>query len=177
MPLKLKEISYEEAEKQLKNQSIRLGGQWTPPACKPRHKVAIIVAYRNRAADLNVFLLHMHTFLSKQLIEYGIYIIEPEQKLVFNRGLLLNIGFVESLKMTNNKWDCFVFHDADLLPEKLENIYSCPSTPRHLASAVDINEYKLPYEAFFGGVSSMTRKHMEDVNGFSNFYFGSGGEG
>ena len=33
----------------------------------------------------------------------------------FNRGMLLNIGFTEAMK--DQEWDCFIFHDVDLLPE------------------------------------------------------------
>ena len=33
----------------------------------------------------------------------------------FNRGMLLNIGYVEAMKDFN--WDCVIFHDVDLLPE------------------------------------------------------------
>ena len=33
----------------------------------------------------------------------------------FNRAALMNIGFVEAIKMYD--FDCFVFHDVDLVPE------------------------------------------------------------
>ena len=74
----------------------------------------------------------MHPFLMKQNLDYGIYIVEPLKELTFNRALLMNIGYLESLKMTNEKWDCFMFHDVDLIPEDERNIYSCPQTPRHV---------------------------------------------
>ena len=35
---------------------------------------------------------------------------------LFNRGTLMNIGFVEALKVSED-FDCFVFHDVDLLSE------------------------------------------------------------
>jgi len=33
----------------------------------------------------------------------------------FNRAALMNVGFVEAMSL--DKFDCFVFHDVDLLPE------------------------------------------------------------
>lgn len=175
--MNLNESTISEIEEDLKTLSIRPGGEWSPISCKSRYKVAIIVPYRNRVTNLNIFLRHMHPFLIKQQIEYGIFIIEPEPDLPFNRGLLMNVGFNESLNLTNNKWDCFMFHDVDLLPEDERNIYSCPDMPRHMSSAVSTLNYQLPYEGIFGGVSSLTREQMVKVNGFSNLYFGWGGEG
>ena len=58
----------------------------------------------------------------------------------FNRGMLLNIGFKEALRLNNYK--CFVFHDVDLMPENDRNKYSCPSSPRHLSVAVDTFNYR-----------------------------------
>jgi hypothetical protein len=52
------------------------GGRWTPKDCNSRHKVAIIVPYRDREPHLKLFLNHMHSFLQQQSIEYSIYIIE-----------------------------------------------------------------------------------------------------
>ena len=103
--------------------------------------VAIIVPYRNRLNNLKLFLKHMHPFLSGQRLNYGIYLIEPVENVTFNRGLLMNIGFVEALR-DGGEWSCLVFHDVDLLPEDNRNSYSCASQPKHLSSAVNIWNYK-----------------------------------
>jgi hypothetical protein len=58
----------------------------------------------------------------------------------FNRAMLMNIGFVEALKLY--EYDCFIFHDVDLLPEDDRNLYTCPEQPRHMSVAVDTFEYK-----------------------------------
>lgn len=60
----------------------------------------------------------------------------------FNRGRLLNIGVVEALK-ANAGFDCFIFHDVDLIPEHNGNLYICDDQLRHLASA--INEMRYQY--------------------------------
>jgi predicted glycosyltransferase involved in capsule biosynthesis len=36
--------------------------------------------------------------------------------------------------------------------------------------------YTLLYNTLFGGVTSMSRKHFESVNGYSNQFWGWGGE-
>lgn len=122
--------------------NIKPGGLSTPSDCIPRFKTAIVIPYRNRAQQLSIFLRHMHSFLAKQQLDYGIYLAEPVEGLVFNRGLLLNIGFLEATKISNNKWDCFIFHDIDLLPEDERNFYTCGETPRHMSSAVSTHDYK-----------------------------------
>jgi len=57
----------------------------------------------------------------------------------FNKGILMNVGFVETLKLYN--YDCFVFHDVDLLPEDDRNMYTCPEQPKHMSVAVDVFNY------------------------------------
>lgn len=39
-----------------------------------------------------------------------------------------------------------------------------------------ISIFRLPYEDIFGGVSAMTLEQFTKVNGFSNKYWGWGGE-
>ena len=57
----------------------------------------------------------MHPIFQRQQIDYRIFVIEQTPKEKLNRGLLMNIGFVEANKIDN--FDCFVFHDVDLVPE------------------------------------------------------------
>ena len=52
----------------------------------------------------------------------------------------MNIGFIESLRFYD--YDCFIFHDVDLLPENDHNLYWCPTMPRHMSAAVDTLFYK-----------------------------------
>ena len=52
----------------------------------------------------------------------------------------MNIAFVEALKQY--AFQCFVFHDVDLIPEDDRNMYSCPQQPRHMSVAIDEMGYK-----------------------------------
>lgn len=149
------------------------GGRWTP-SCQSRQKVAIIVPFRDRQNHLYIFLRHMHPFLRWQLLDYRIFVIEQADNEPFNRGMLMNVGFTEAMKVDN--FSCIIFHDVDLLPEDVRNDYSCPSSPRHMSTAVDIMEYKLKYKTLFGGVEGFRVEHYQEVNGFPNRFWGWGGE-
>lgn len=153
---------------------LQPGGQYSPRECRARDRVAIIVPYRDREQHLPVFLKNLHPFLMKQQIEYGVYIVEQAAGSQFNRASLMNVGFVEALKQRT--WDCMVFHDVDLLPMDDRNLYTCPDQPRHMSVAVDTFGFKLPYTTIFGGVSAMTVSQFRTVNGFSNSFWGWGGE-
>ncbi|CAG5081168.1 Oidioi.mRNA.OKI2018_I69.PAR.g9804.t1.cds [Oikopleura dioica] len=61
----------------------------------------------------------------------------------FNRAKLLNIGFDVA---KDDGFDCFFFHDVDLVPENDKNIYECLDTPRHYSGYIDKFNYKLPNE-------------------------------
>ena len=45
-----------------------------------------------------------------------------------------------------------------------------------MSVAMNKFHYKLPYKTYFGGVSAMSVKHFKLVNGFSNQFWGWGGE-
>ncbi|XP_072174698.1 uncharacterized protein [Diadema setosum] len=150
------------------------GGHWKPKRCTPKWKVAIIIPFRDRLAHLAIFVRHMIPFLQRQNLEFTIFVVEQNNDKNFNRAMLLNVGFVEALKLT--KYDCFIFHDVDHLPININNYYGCDHMPRHFISGEDTWGYTLMYQELFGGVTGLTRKQMYDVNGFSNVYWGWGGE-
>ncbi|KAK3087775.1 hypothetical protein FSP39_010466 [Pinctada imbricata] len=164
--------SFEDLETQYKD--LISGGRHSPSECLARHHVAVIIAYRNREDHLKTLLYNLHGYLQRQQLDYGIFVIEQAGVTRFNRAMLMNIGFKEAIASSN--FTCFIFHDVDHIPENDNNIYSCSGNPRHLAVAVEKNKYRRLYTTYFGGVSALSRRTMEDVNGFSNLYFGWGGE-
>ena len=146
---------------------MKKGGEFFPAKCKPTDSVAIIIPYRNREPHLRIFINNIHPFLMRQNIHYRIFIINQSEKETFNRAMLLNIGYSEASKVSN--WDCFIFHDVDLLPLDNRNLYTCPEMPRHMSLA------EHDYDTF-GGVSAISRKHFKLLNGFSNLFWGWGYE-
>ncbi|XP_063974288.1 beta-1,4-N-acetylgalactosaminyltransferase bre-4-like [Diachasmimorpha longicaudata] len=153
---------------------VETGGRGWPSHCTPRHRVAIIIPFRDRPQHLQTLLYNLHPMLLRQQISYQIFIVEQEGTGLFNRAMLMNVGYVEALK--EQKFDCFIFHDVDLLPEDDRNLYTCPEQPRHMSVAIDKFKYRLPYTDLFGGVSAMSREQFRLVNGFSNVFWGWGGE-
>ncbi|XP_071958147.1 beta-1,4-galactosyltransferase 6-like [Antedon mediterranea] len=150
------------------------GGHWKPTDCLPRWKVAIIIPFRDRYSHLPIFLKHIIPMLHRQKLEFGIFVIEQDNMLLFNRAMLLNVGFLESLNFT--KWDCFIYHDVDHVPYNDGNYYGCIGMPRHFITGADRWGYKLQYNSFFGAVTGMTRGQIFEMNGFPNVYWGWGGE-
>ncbi|XP_066565964.1 beta-1,4-galactosyltransferase 3 isoform X1 [Amia ocellicauda] len=158
-----------------RNPLVLPGGRYLPPDCEPRHHTAVIIPYRNRQAHLRALLYHLHPFLQRQQLHYGIYIVHQMGNSTFNRAKLLNVGVKEALK--DGEWQCLFLHDVDLLPENDHNLYVCdPKSPKHVSVAMDKFRYRLPYPQYFGGVSALTPDQYMKMNGFPNQYWGWGGE-
>lgn len=58
--------------------------------------------------------------------------------------MLMNIGFKE-IQFLQEKYQCVILHDVDMLPEDDHNPYTCPEVgkPRQMAYSIDNwNNYK-----------------------------------
>ena len=173
---------------------VQLGGLYRPTSCRARHKVAIIVPYRDRYEILKHFLFHTHQFLQRQQLDYRIYVCEQAFTKTFNKGIVMNGCFKEILQLEPDT-RCFIMHDVDLLLIDDRNMYTCPKYPRHLSVAIDKFHFYLPYAELVGGVLgtpskknklcisnhflfvlAMRREHYLLVNGYSTNYWGWGGE-
>nr|XP_013805648.1 PREDICTED: beta-1,4-galactosyltransferase 4 isoform X2 [Apteryx mantelli mantelli] len=164
-------LTLEEVEKE--NPQVAKG-RYHPTECSALQHVAILIPHRNRERHLLYLLEHLHPFLQRQQLDYGIYVIHQAGSTKFNRAKLLNVGYLEAMKEEN--WDCFIFHDVDLVPENDFNIYMCDTQPKHLVVGRNNTGYRLRYQGYFGGVTALTREQFSKVNGFSNSYWGWGGE-
>jgi beta-1,4-galactosyltransferase 1 len=153
---------------------IRSGGQWSPSHCLARHRVAIIIPYRDRFEHLVTLLYYLHPILQRQELDYKIYVSEQAGNGTYNKAVLMNAAFIYA--SSEYDFQCFVFHDVDLIPEDDRNMYSCPIFPRHMSVAIDEMNYKLTYEELIGGVLNIRTDHFLTVNGYSNLYWGWGAE-
>ncbi|XP_067318342.1 beta-1,4-galactosyltransferase 3-like isoform X2 [Anolis sagrei] len=157
-----------------KNPYVSKGGHYWPPDCDSTHKTAVIIPHCNCEQHLKYLLYYLHPFLQRQQLSYGIYTIHQAENYIFIRAKLLNVGFKEAMK--DEDWDCIFFHDVDLIPEDDRNMYTCDRFPKHVAVAMDKFGYKLPYKSYFGGVAALSPEQYMKMNGFSNNYWGWGGE-
>ena len=181
-------VEDKENEKQKKEKSEKL----------PKRTLAIIVPYfdnqlkvqnQDRQAHKNEFLSHMKNFIAttqeiaakEKGIQLGIdiYIIEQSnQNNKCNRGALLNIGF--SLAKEKYKYNAYMFHDIDLLP-------NMNMTTIYVDSVLLVKEYNFVHlsnlpkydtiqERHIGGVLVTNPEIFEKLNGYPNIFEGWGGE-
>lgn len=139
-----------------------------------KNKLGVIVPYRDRYLQLVKFKQRISEYLESKGIDYSIIVVEQDDAKLFNRGKLLNIGFMEALK---EKCDYVVFHDVDMLPLKVD--YSYCDVPTHLATDFlsEDKEFKREiFDSYFGGVTIFPVESFQIINGYSNEYWGWGFE-
>ncbi|XP_071112449.1 beta-1,4-N-acetylgalactosaminyltransferase bre-4-like isoform X1 [Haliotis cracherodii] len=156
------------------NVDIQYGGKWKPKSCFARYRVAIIIPYRDRLHHLVVLLAHLLPILRRQQLDFRVFVVEQFGNDTFNKGRIMNAAFKEALKIFD--FQCVVFHDVDLIPEDDRNMYSCPWQPRHMSVAIDEMDYRLKYDILVGGVLNLRVEHYQELNGYSNMYWGWGAE-
>ena len=103
--------------------------------------------------------------------------VEQVDKWTFNKGVVMNAGFLETMKMDN--FTCYVFHDVDMVPETDLALYNCPPSAEemvHMAVSVSRWKYRLTYTNYLGGIVLMSPDTFVTIGGFSNSFWGWGGE-
>ncbi|CAD5124987.1 DgyrCDS13230 [Dimorphilus gyrociliatus] len=153
--------------------TLQTNGEFRPH-CNKWQTIAIIIPFMKREMHLRLFIDHIHPILQAQQIHYRIFVIEQNQPNIFNKGTLMNSGYLEAKK--HFQFDCVIFHDVDMLSEDDRNIYNCIDSPRHIGSHVDIFQYRLFYDKLVGGALAFEIKEFENINGYSTKFFGWGGE-
>jgi hypothetical protein len=137
------------------------------------HKLAVIVPYRNRREQLELFTKSITDYLIGKNIQFHLIVVEQKDNKPFNRGKLLNIGFKRAVHFG---CDYVVFHDIDMLPVDVD--YSFSTKVLHLATNfISDEDYdKQNFDSYFGGVTMFPVSEFEKINGYSNEYWGWGFE-
>jgi hypothetical protein len=134
-----------------------------------KHKLGVIVPYRDRYHHLVSFKTEISKYLDKVGIDYVLIVIEQDNAKLFNRGKLLNVGFKTALK---EGCDYVVFHDVDMIPTKVD--YSYSNVPVHLATDLFSEDETFKrdiFDCYFGGVTIFPCRDFEIINGYSNVYW------
>jgi hypothetical protein len=137
-------------------------------------KLGVIVPYRNRYEQLTTFKESITKYLESKNIDFELIIVEQDDAKLFNRGMLLNIGFKYAKKL---KCDYVVFHDVDMLPIDVD--YSYSEIPLHMATDFIVEEGEKErslFDTYFGGVTMFLSEQFEEIDGYSNKYWGWGYE-
>ncbi len=171
-----------------------------PAAAAGGVSLAVIVPYRaqaaqNRAAQLARFAAHMPPFLAAAgLADFHVIVVEQsDDGLKFNRGKLLNAGFVLATEPARRgggaaadllraagaggRFSAFCFHDVDLLPQAaLAPWYARPPAPAPVHIAGAWPRYAAGNANYIGGITTLSGAQFVAVNGFPNNFWGWGGE-
>jgi len=136
-------------------------------------KLGVVVPYRRRYQQLINFKSAIRNYLNSKKIKFEIIIVDQDDAKTFNRGKLLNIGFKYAKKLN---CDYVVFHDVDMLPVDVD--YSYSDVPIHLATNFepDGDFTRIIFDDYFGGVTIFPMSAFEEINGYSNEYWGWGYE-
>lgn len=136
-----------------------------------------IIPYRTtanqifRKKELDLLIVNIQDIMKiNNNFSYNIYIIEQNNDDLFNRGILLNIGFIQAIKTINNKESVFIHCNTDyklpidILPDIFHTIPN---------GFIDIHGFP---SATLGGFVLFDANSFIKCNGFPNDIYGWGGE-
>lgn len=63
---------------------VKPGGRGYPMDCVARHRVAIVIPFRDRPQHLQALLYNLHPMLLRQQIDYQIFVVEQKGGHVFS---------------------------------------------------------------------------------------------
>lgn len=126
-------------------------------------KLGVIIPYRNREDSLYRLIPYLFDYLTERDFDFKIYVIEQSNEKEFNRGKLLNIGYM----IAENEVDYIVFNNVDLLPVDVDYYYW--DQPIHLSNESSPSDN-------YGGTIMFPKEAFRKVNGYSNLFYNWGGE-
>jgi len=128
----------------------------------------ILIPYRNRGEHLKYFIKETYPLLKKEMKELKIVVVEQTEGKLFNRGKLLNIGFM----LYKNIGEYFFNHDVDLNPKMItiKELYK---------KEIEDGEIMGIYTSMcntLGGIIKFKKQTIMKINGFPNDIWGWGCE-
>lgn len=142
--------------------------------------MGLIAVVKNRPLQYAVFVEAMSTYLRMIGVRHQILVVEAENNTQsFNRARMFNAGVAEMLGSSLEAPSYFCFHDVDHIPAQPDIVdygYPGPMVAVHVSERVQAYGWKLVYKEIMGGILCMSRGAFEAVNGFSNNFWGWGGE-
>ncbi len=130
-------------------------------------KHIMIIPYRDRKTQLDIFLEKTFPRLKQYLNNVEILVVEQADGKPFNRGKVLNIGVKES------DYDSYLYtHDVDVHPHRhtIYNIYN-----KEIDEKGIMGIYTSKHDTL-GGIIKFKKKTFEVINGFPNNFWGWGME-
>lgn len=124
---------------------------------------SVIIPYRDRAEHLAI----LAPRLAQVLPDAEILVIEQAPGKPFNRAKLLNVGARIS---SADQYDDLIMHDVDKFPEFVKYQLSVYC---HIAQLE--KSYAQPVD-YMGGVTMFNKQAFQELNGYSNNFWGWGGE-
>jgi hypothetical protein len=127
----------------------------------------ILIPYRNRKEHLDLFIKDVIPLFELYLKPFKLVVIEQEEGKLFNRGMLLNIGFNEY----KDKSKYFFTHDVDIYPNEkcIKELYT-KQEDNNIVGIYTSHCHTL------GGIIKFTTHHFQKINGFPNNFWGWGVE-
>jgi len=132
-----------------------------------KKSLVIILPIRNREHNLKEYLENIIPIFNYQNINYRIFIIEQSKNKRFNKGKINNIGFLEALK-ENKNYNRILFNDVDNYPLDKNLI--------NYNTKVDKVNHFFGNKKWLGGFFIINKNIFQKVNGYSNNFWGWGGE-
>ena len=124
----------------------------------------IIIPYRKREKHLEYYINNTVPLIKQHLPHTKVVVVEQANDKLFNRGKLLNVGFMEY----KDKTKYFITQDVDMIPnvEIIKKIYS--------KNDVDVCQIKFVHDMSLGGIVKIKHDITFDINGFPNDIWGWG---
>lgn len=128
----------------------------------------VLIPYRNRKTHLDYFINNTVPLFEKWLPNTKVVVVEQTGSKLFNRGVVLNVGFKEY----QNKTKYFITHDVDLNPTQkaIQDFYTNDVTTKEVLGIWT------PACNTLGGIIKIRNEDIHTINGFPNDIWGWGAE-